>query len=249
MKYVIAFLSLIIFYVQLYSQTDSVIGHQTIMLKLVGNPPYPRVNQPYTVCLDLSALKDSLYRAYVRQYPLESVIPYFLNEKISLFSMDSLSKGKHEIAPLHFTYNNFLYATDKHVFHVDDSLQLTNEGLWIRHILTSDTTFCLTIEQRVPLNKRENESELQLYQRNSDACQNMVQFKPNAIDFNLLEYSSSENSCSIQYHIINTKKQFYFSYFNNVCFVIKNKNVPIVLSKEKFMNIPATSHFDPITIK
>jgi hypothetical protein len=224
-------------------------GHQTNMLRLVGNPPFPRVNQTYTVCLDLAALKDSLYRAYVKQNPSENVTPYFLNEKISLFSIDSISKGKHEIAPLHFTYNNILYSTGKLVYYVDDSLQLTNEGLWIRHILTSDTTFCLSIEQRVPIDKRENESELQLYQRNAAVSQNMVQFKPGAIDFDLLEYSSSENSCSIQSHIVNAETQYYFSYFNNICFAIKNKNVPIVISKEKFMNIPATFHFNPITIK
>lgn len=249
MKYLITFLLLIIFYLQIYSQTNTVSGPLTNFLKLVGNPPYPRVNQSYTVCLDLSALKDSLYRAYLRQNPSKNVTPYFFNEKISLFSIDSLRKGKYEIAPLNFSYDNFIYSTAKHVFYVDDSLELTTEGLWIRHILTSDTTFCLTIEQRVPIDKNENENEYQVYQRNSNVCQKMVQFKPRAFDFDLIEYITSENSCSIQNRIINSKKQYYFSYFNNICFTIKKKNVPILFSKEKFTNIPANFHFDTITIK
>src|SRR4051812_36039142 len=115
---------LVICFLSGFAQNGSNI--QPIKLELVGDPPYPRINQEYNVGINLSSLRDSLYRSYIRQNHFAKASPYFFNEQIPIFTLDSLKKGMHVIGPLNFVCAGINFTTNKLTFLVDDSIPVTN---------------------------------------------------------------------------------------------------------------------------
>src|SRR5262245_14626605 len=129
-----------------YSQSRKVNDNTSFKLTLIGNPPMPRENESYSISLDLSNLRKSLFEAFKKTDSLTSVIPYFERDRVQIFSFDKLRKGEHKVGPIYFNYGGFNFNTDSLIYNVDDSLPDTNKGLWIRHSLNSNSLFRLSIQ-------------------------------------------------------------------------------------------------------
>ncbi len=223
--------------------------NDTIQFNLVGSPPNPRVNQSYTVGIDLSPIKDSLYKSFIRQTGSLKTSHVDYDMSTPIFRIYPLTKGKHEIGPLYFNYNNTNFSTTKLTFYVEDSLPTTNEILSLRTVMPSDSTFCLIIEQRIPLSNPQGLSEIELILKDSSTtCLKMVHLELPPNDRDKLEFTKSENGCSLQYLLVDGQKSYYYEYSNTFCFYIKNKKSSVIFTKDYFKNLPPNFNFKPLQI-
>lgn len=232
-----------------YAQTTKVNDDSCFKLTLVGDPPMPRENELfYNVGLDLSHLKNALFEAFKKNDSSTIVTPYFNKELLKIFSINQLKKGENIIDAIHFNYGGFSFVTDPFTYHVYDSLPNTNEGLWVRHLFRNDTSLCLNIEQRIPIEYDEKDGLAGILKLNR-VCQDMVMLNPTHSKFNFFKYTSSGNSCSMQSSIIDGQKKFYFYQFYNLDMTIKPHKEEIQITKSDFSNMPKDFSFPPIIIK
>jgi hypothetical protein len=208
----------------------------------------PRENETYNVGLDLSNFRKLLFEAFKKSNSSAIATPYFNKEIIRVFSINQLKKGENTIDALHFNYGGLSFVTDPFTYRVYDSLPNTNEGLWIRHFFQNDTSFCLNIEQRIPVEYNEKDG-LSGISKHNNVCRDMVMLNPAQSKFNIFIYSVSGNGCSMQSSIINGQKKYYFYHFNNYCMTIKPHKEEIQITKNDFSGIPEKFDFPPITIK
>ena len=96
----------------------------------------------------------------------------------------------------------------------------TNEGLWIRHFFQNDSSFYLSIEQRIPIEYDEKD-DLAVILKHNHVCQQMVTLNPAKSKFNIFNYTQSGNGCSMRSSIINGQKKYYFYQFFNYSMTIK----------------------------
>lgn len=232
-----------------YSQTTKVNNDSSLRLTLVGDPPMPRENEAfYNVGIDLSNLRKALFEAFKKNDSTTIAAPYFNRELFKIFSINQLKKGENIIDAIHFNYGGFSFVTDPFTYRVYDSLPNTNEGLWIRHLFQNDTSLCLNIEQRIPIEYDEKDGLAGILKHNH-VCQDMVMLRPADIKFNLFKYTLSGNGCSMQSSIINGQKKYYFYQFHNLCMTIKPHKEEIQITKSDFSNMPEKFDFPPIIIK
>ena len=245
----IIWLGLTIYYAtNCYSQTTKVNDNTAFKLSLVGDPPMPRENERYNVGLDLSKLKTSLFEAFKKNDSSTKTTPYSNREIIKLFSINQLKKGENIIDAIHFDYGGLSFITDALNYYVYDSLPNTNEGLWIRHFFQNDSSFYLSIEQRIPIEYDEKD-DLAVILKHNHVCQQMVTLNPAKSKFNIFNYTQSGNGCSMRSSIINGQKKYYFYQFFNYSMTIKPHKEKIEITKSDFSNMPEKFNFPPIIIK
>ena len=245
----IIWLGLTIYYAtNCYSQTTKVNDNTAFKLSLVGDPPMPRENERYNVGLDLSKLKTSLFEAFKKNDSSTKTTPYSNREIIKLFSINQLKKGENIIDAIHFDYGGLSFITDALNYYVYDSLPNTNEGLWIRHFFQNDSSFYLSIEQRIPIEYDEKD-DLSVILKHNHVCQQMVTLNPAKSKFNIFNYTQSGNGCSMRSSIINGQKKYYFYQFFNYSMTIKPHKEKIEITKSDFSNMPEKFNFPPIIIK
>jgi hypothetical protein len=231
-----------------YSQLPKSSDDKLFKLRLVGNPPMPRENERYTVGLDLTNLRESLFKSFKMSDSIASVTPYYQKEKIDIFSINQLKKGEHTIGPLNFVYGGFNFVTTSLTYKVDDSLPNINEGLWIRHSLKFDSIFCINLEQRIPI-EYNGEDDFDAYKKFGHLCRDMVMLDFSQPKFNAFDYFLSENSCSMTHRIINGEKKYFYYHFDNTCVIVKPHDKEIRILKSDFRNMPEIFMLQPIIIK
>lgn len=231
-----------------YSQSAKPSEDVPFKLTLVGIPPMPRENESYTVGLNLANLRDSLFKSFKINNPITSVTPYYQKESIEIFSINKLKKGEYTIEPLKFSYGGFNFVTTPLIYKVDDSLPNTNEGLWIRQSMKSDSIFCINLEQRIPI-EYNGEDDLDAYRKFGHVCQDMVMLDFSQPKFNVFNYLLSENSCSMTHRIINGEKKYFYFHFDNTCAIVKPHDKEIHIIKSDFLNMPQNFILQPIIIK
>lgn len=248
MKIIFPFLLLLFCLNNSYSQSTKSSDDKFFKLRLVGNPPMPRENESYTVGLNLTNLRESLFKSFKLNDSIASVIPYYQKEMIEIFSINQLKKGEHTIGPLNFSYEGFNFVTTSLNYKVDDSLPNINEGIWIRHSLNSDSIFCINIEQRIPIDYN-GEDDLTAFKKFSHVCQDMVMLDFSQSKFNVFNYIISGNSCSMSNSIINGEKKYFYYHFDNTCVIVKPHDKEIRILKSDFRNMPDNYMIQPIIIK
>lgn len=133
--------------------TSAVHGRQTakaIPVELSISNPQPRLKENFKVKIDLRLISMRLFESFKgKLVPRQN--DYSNSDKYEIeYEVTALKKGKNEIAPIPFTFNNQNYITNPLRYEVIDALPLTDEGVWIRKVDISDSIFCIIIEQRVP---------------------------------------------------------------------------------------------------
>lgn len=154
------------------------------------------------------------------------------------------------MGPLQFNINGTSYTTNKISYEVIDALPNVDEGLWFRKVKTSDSTFCIIIEQRVKAGtKKTATSENSFSLTNVAETDAVVKFKESYSVPGLsgLHGNSYSDFRSI-YNDAGEQRQFLFSY-TIFHYTIVDKNIPIKFTKEKFDNIPGYYKFEDIVIQ
>lgn len=206
------------------------------LMKLTMSTPQPRLGETFQLIMDTDDLKQEFIKVLPRNLNIIDREDEFVNRGIH-FTVDVKAdkKGKFEAGPLTFEVNNTRYITNKLSYEVIDALPKTNSGLWIRNVVTSDSTFSIIIEQHAPA------LEVADYDK-------MVRFK----DYDIVGVSTAfQPNSSFGLGSVNIKgkeKKYNYSYSVHQ-FEKTDKYAKVKITKDMFDNLPAGYKFTDIVIQ
>lgn len=248
MKHTILFTCFILLTAFGWSQNiDSILAEpQTIELTI--STPQPRLKETFQITLDINHLRANIFRSLLGKVQLSNDISTTDNGQL-IMNVNAIKKGKNEIGPLEFFVDKTKYTTNKITFEVIDPLPNTDKGLWFRKVMTSATTFCIIIEQRIPANsKTTKKSDNSITFTTEPEYSEIVKFKDNySIDgLSGLNSNSSTNFSSVT---INGQDRQFMNSYSVYYFNIVDSKAKINITKDKFQNIPDDYRFEDIFIQ
>jgi hypothetical protein len=227
---------------------DSILSvPQTLELNI--STPQPRLKEKFQISLDINYVRAHIFKSAFGNIQLAGEIGNTEADLMTL-NINALKKGKNEIGPLQFTLNGTQYSTNKIEYEVIDPLPNTDNGLWIRKVFTSDSTFCIIIEQRIPANRRVTEiSEKETKYWTDPVSDNLAKFKfTYSVDGLQGGTAASYSDFGSIYDTKRQQKNF-MSGYSITYFTIVDKKKRIIITEDKFENIPADYKFEDIVIQ
>lgn len=220
---------------------------QTLELKI--STPQPRLKEKFQISLDINYVRAHIFKSALGKIQLADEIGNADADLMTL-NVNALQRGKNEIGPLQFTLNGTTYTTNKISYEVIDALPNTDKGLWFRKVFTSDSTFCIIIEQRIPANSRVTKlSEKETKYWTEPVNDNIARFKfTYSVDGLRSSTATSFSDFGSIYDDKGEQKQF-MSGYSITYFEIVDKKKKIVITKDKFDNIPSDYKFEDIVIQ
>jgi len=220
---------------------------QTLELKI--STPQPRLKEKFQISLDINYVRAHIFKSALGKIQLADEVGNTDGDLMTL-NVNALKKGKNEIGPLQFTLNGTTYSTNKIEYEVIDALPNTDNGLWFRKVFTSDSTFCIIVEQRIPANSRVTKvSEKETKYWTEPVSDNIARFKfTYSVDGLQGSNSASYSDFGSIYDDKGEQKQF-MSGYSITYFKIIDKKKKIVITKDKFDNIPSDYKFEDIVIQ
>ncbi len=217
-------------------------------VELEVSTPQPRLKEKFKISLDIAYARANIFRSTIGK--LRMAPGGEMNDSKMVMKVNAMKKGENEIGPLQFTVNGTVYTSNKIKYTVIDPLPETDQGLWIRKVQTGDSTFCLIIEQRIPAVSRVTQvSAKESSYSNLPVSDKNFKFK-NSYSIDGIEGSSSSSN-SEQGYFINengTPKPYQF-YYSITHFRIVDKAKKIVITEDKFENLPAGYKFESIVVQ
>jgi hypothetical protein len=226
---------------------DSILtAPQTIELSI--STPQPRLNETFEITLDAMHIRANIFRSLMGKLEYAEEIGSSDDNKLTM-KVKALSKGKSEIGPFEFYIDKTRYTSNTISYEVVDALPKTDNGIWIRKVKTSDSTFCIIIEQRIPAATK--------ITNNPD---NSISFSPEAESDEMVEYkyttaivgvrgngsTTNTNFSSIK---VNGKEKEFKSGYAVHKFIIEDKTAKIKITRDLFKNLPADYKFEEIVVQ
>lgn len=226
---------------------DSILAEpQTIELTI--STPQPRLKETFQITLDINHLRANIFKSLAGKVQLSDDISTNDNRDLIL-NVQAIKKGINEIGPLVFFLDKTRYTTNKINFEVIDALPNTDKGVWIRKVMTSDTSFCIIIEQRIPANSKTTKtSDNSITFTTEPEYTEILKFKDSySIDgLSGRNYRSATNFSSVT--INGENRQFLYGY-SVYYFTIEDRKAKIKITKDKFQNIPNDYTFEDIIVQ
>lgn len=231
-----------------YSQNIDAALKVPMTLELIVSNPQPRLQEKFQVSLDINYVRAHIFRSAIGKIKMAQDAG--VNDNLMVLQVNATKKGKSFIGPLEFELNGTKYTTNKVEYEVVDALPNIDKGIWIRKVTTGDSAFCIIIEQRIPANNKTeviSEKETRYYDEPESA--NLMKFK-NYYSVTGLEApnASSFTDYGAIYDSKGNAKNYLFSY-SITWFRIVDKAQKIIITKDKFENIPADFRFEDIVIQ
>jgi hypothetical protein len=226
---------------------DSLLAEPQV-IELSISTPQPRLQETFQISLDINHLRANIFKSLTGKLRLSDDIGSTSNDQLIL-NVNALKKGHNEIGPLEFFLDKTKYTTNKLVYEVIDPLPNTDKGLWFRKVMTSDSTFCIIIEQRIPANsKTTKKSDNSITLTTEPEYNEIAKFKDSySIDgVSGRNSHSSTNFSSIE--IDGQDRQFMYGYAVYY-FNIVDRKAKIKITKDKFENIPVDYKFNDVIIQ
>jgi hypothetical protein len=227
---------------------DSVLAiPQTLELKI--SSPQPRLKEKIEVSLDINWVRAQIFKTEFGKFTAAEEIGN-TDANLMVMKVNAVRKGKQSMGPLYFTMNGTKYTTTKIEYDVIDALPNVDKGLWFRKVMTSDTTFCIIIEQRIPANNKvEKVSAKETKYYTEPTNDNITRFKY-SYSIDGLDGNNSASYSDFG-HIIDAKgiRKEYMSGYSITFFKIINKNKKIKITKDKFENVPTDYKFEDIIVQ
>lgn len=226
---------------------DSLIAVPQV-LELKISTPQPRLNETFQVSVDADHLKANIFRPLAAKLtPADDIMASSCRE----FTINVVApeKGKNEIGPLEFYLNKTRYTTNKIVYEVVDPLPETNQGVWFRKVMTSDTSFCIIIEQRIPaFSKTTQKTDNSTTYTTEPEHNDIVKFKDS---YSIKGLNSNQSNVTTNFSsvMMNGESKQYMSGYSVYNFTIVDKKARIKITKDKFEHIPDYYHFEEIIIQ
>ena len=220
---------------------------QTIELKI--SSPQPRLKEKVELSLDINYVRAQIFKTEVGKFEIAEDLGN-TDANLMIMKVNALKKGKQSIGPLSFTMNGTKYSTNKIEYEVIEALPKVDKGLWFRKVMTSDSTLCVIIEQRIPANskvKKVSEKETKYYTEPTN--DNIVGFKK---FYSVAGLDGNNSSAYSDFgYIIDEKgiRKEYMSAYSIIFFKIVDKDKKIKITKDKFDNIPTDYKFEDIDVQ
>lgn len=226
---------------------DSLLAEpQTIELTI--STPQPRLKETFQISLDINHLRANIFKSLAGKVQLSNDIRTTDNGDL-VMNVTAVKKGKNEIGPLEFYLDKTKYTTNKITFEVIDALPNTDNGVWFRKVMTSDTSFCIIIEQRIPANsKTTKKSDNSITFTTEPEYTDMLKFK-DSYSIDGVSGRNSHSSTNFSSVSINGEdRQFMYGY-SVYYFTIEDRKAKIKITKDKFQNIPDNYKFEDIVVQ
>ena len=226
---------------------DSILAEPQV-IKLSISTPQPRFKETFQISIDINHLRANIFKTLAGKVQLAEDINNTDNGQL-VMNVNALRKGKNEIGPIEFYLDKTKYTTNKIHYEVIDPLPNIDKGLWFRKVMTSDTTFCIIIEQRIPANsKTTKKSDNSITFTTEPEHSDIVKFKDSysIAGVNGRNSHSSTNFNSVE--INGEARQFMYGY-SVYYFTIEDRKAKIKITKDKFQNIPDDYKFEDIVVQ
>jgi hypothetical protein len=226
---------------------DSMLAEPQV-IELTISTPQPRLKETFQISLDINHLRANIFKSLARKVQLSNDIGTSDNGEMTM-NVNAITKGKNEIGPLEFFLDKTKYTTNKLTYEVIDPLPNVDKGIWFRKVMTSDTTFCIIIEQRIPANsKTTKKSDNSISFTTEPEYNEIAKFK-DSYSINGVSGSNSHSNTNISSVNINgDERQFMYGY-SVYYFNIVDRKAKIKITKDKFQNLPDDFKFEDISIQ
>ncbi|HYF29516.1 MAG TPA: hypothetical protein VD993_00205 [Chitinophagaceae bacterium] len=226
---------------------DSLLAEPQV-IELTISSPQPRLNESFQIAIDMNHLRANIFKSLVGKVRLAENLQGREDGQLTM-SVNALGKGKQTIGPLEFYLNKTKYTTNKVVYEVIDALPNTDIGLWFRKVMTSDSTFCIIIEQRIPakaVTSHPTESSVSI--STEAAHTNIVKFKDS---YSIEGVSGSNSNVTTNYSglVINGQQKEFLYAYSVYYFHIADRSASIKITKDKFDHLPKNYKFEDIIIQ
>jgi len=216
--------------------------------ELTISTPQPRLNESFTLTLDINHIRANIFRSLAGKVRLANGVADSNNGDL-VMNVLALKKGKTEIGPLEFNVNGTKYTTAKIAYEVIDALPNTDKGLWFRKVNINDSVFCIIIDQRIPAHGKKTESGNSFTLSTEAETTEIAGFKPTySIEGLSGRNSNSRTDYSSIYDAKGVQKQF-LSAFSIYYFTINDRTLKIKITKDKFEHLPADYNFTDIIVQ
>jgi hypothetical protein len=219
---------------------------QTIELAI--STPQPRLMETFQITLDVNHLRANIFRSLIGKVELADQGIVSTDYGKLVMNVTALQKGKNQIGPLSFILNQTKYTTNAISYEVIDPLPKVDKGLWFRKVVTSDSTFCIIIEQRIPANAKAEQSGNSIKLSTEPQYTAIAKFKDSYSVKRLSGINAQSETNFGRVNINGEDRQFMYGY-SVYYFIITDRQTSIKITKEKLENIPVDYKFDEIIIQ
>lgn len=218
-------------------------------LKLEISNPQPRVGEAFDVYIDPEHIKANIFRSLLgKLHAADEDMSYYNNRDLNMH-VKATRKGNMQIGPLDFYVNQTHYTTNKIDVEIVEPLPATDKGLWFRTARTSDSTFSLIIEQRIPakekITKKDDITTSYTTEAETEDHIDLIQDP----DSKGLESGSGITNTSYSSVSILGEEKKYMYIFIVKAYTITDKKAKIVFTKDMFKNFPEGYVFKNIVVQ
>lgn len=225
---------------------DSMLADPQI-LELSISTPQPRLKETFQISLDNNHLRANIFKSLAGKVQLSNDIAS-TDYRHLIMNVTALKRGKNEIGPLEFYVNKTKYTTNKLTYEVVEALPNTDRGLWFRKVMTSDSTFCVIIEQRIPANGKTTKSDNSTTFTTEPEYNEIAKFRISYSIGGVSGGNSHSNSNFSSIKIDGEDRPYMYGY-SVYYFNITDRKARIKITKDKFENIPSDYKFEDIIIQ
>lgn len=217
-------------------------------IKLYTSTPQPRQGETFQIYIHTEQLQSAIFKPLNGQLDFSPSNETGRNEAKISQSVLASKTGQMEIGPIEFNINGVTYTSNALKYEVIEALPQTDEGLWIRKVMTGDKTFCIIIEQRIPYINQNSKSSKNSYSYSSSPAESTVKMK-NFFSMDGLSQQNSNSETKVESITIKGKERSFTWEYGIYYFTITDPKAKIIFTKEHFENIPAKHKFENIKVQ
>ena len=225
---------------------DSMLAEPQV-IELTISTPQPRLKETFQISIDVNHLRANIFKSLAGKVQLSNEIGTTDNGELTM-NVSAITKGENLIGPLEFFLDKTKYTTNKITYDVVDPLPDFDRGIWFRKVMTSDTTFCVIIEQRIPAkSKTTKESGNSTSYTTEPEYSEIAGFK-DSYSITGVSGINSHTNTNFSSVIINGEDKKYMYGYSVYYFKIVDRRAKIKITKDKFQNLPGDYKFEDIII-
>jgi len=222
---------------------DSILANPPVMELSISNPQ-PRLGEEFTISYNPAYIQLQLFKSVLGKLEPADDNDGSHDKEFKL-AVKATKLGKETIGPLPFTINGVSCKTNVLSYEVVNPLPEVNEGLWIRKVSTGDNTFCIIMEQRIPVEamKRKTAGNEVTYW-NEPVDRNQVKINYTRTIEGVRSHTSSTATSEKYLYTKEGKRLDFQLIFSMANYEIDDPSANVELTKDWFINLPPSYKFN-----
>jgi hypothetical protein len=218
-------------------------------LELSISNPQPRLGEEFIISYDPGYINAQIFKSALGKLQSSGESLNSTEREVKI-AVKSAKLGKEVLGPFNFTINGVACKTNQLQYEVVEKLPETAEGVWIRKVKTSDSTFCILLEQRIPTESKTeqiapNQTRYWMEPVSSNQAKINTGHQENGVSSNTSTSYSGERSLYTA-----SGKQLTFQFIFSIAnFDINDRSARIEITKDWFENLPRNFKFENIKVQ